>query len=218
MALSRAAKSLSPILLKKKVEDRKSEEDDRDPIRKERRDHLERLEKACAGTTKSAKVYYETNRKINLLIVSIGVVLLANSIGYAWYDGTNPWSLFSGGLGICSFATLFFTKPQQNITRALGNLTQIQMIYRAYCLQFDTILDAHLRSVETSTIDEISKLNMVLRHATESAVTLIQEKVETEEMKKKDVSIEETSSGFKTNTEEKVIATTAPLEDIKKYK
>jgi hypothetical protein len=41
------------------VEDKESEEDDRDPIRKERREHLERLEKACAGTTKSARTYYE---------------------------------------------------------------------------------------------------------------------------------------------------------------
>jgi hypothetical protein len=217
MALSRAAKSLSPLLLRKKIEDRESEED-RDPVRKERREHLERLEKACAGTTKSARAYYETNRKINLLIVGIGVVLLANSIGYAWYDGTNPWSLFSGGLGITSFATLFFTKPQQNITKALGNLTQIQMIYRSYCLQFDTILDAHIRSVETSSIDDLSKLNMTLRHATENAVMLIQEKVETEEMKKMDVSLEQTSSGFKTTTAEKVIATTAPLRDIKERK
>jgi hypothetical protein len=217
MALSRAAKSLSPLLLRKKIEDKESEED-RDPVRKERREHLERLEKACAGTTKSARAYYETNRKINLLIVGIGVVLLANSIAYAWYDGTNPWSLFSGGLGITSFATLFFTKPQQNITKALGNLTQIQMIYRSYCLQFDTILDAHIRSVETSSIDDLSKLNMTLRHATENAVMLIQEKVETEEMKKMDVSLEQTSSGFKTTTAEKVIATTAPLRDIKERK
>ena len=59
---------------------------------------------------------------------------------------------------------------------------------------------------------------MILGSTGHSALIAIQEKVETEEMKKKDVSIEETSSGFKTNTEEKVIATTAPLEDIKKYK
>jgi hypothetical protein len=59
------------------------------------------------------------------------------------------------------------------------------MIYRSYCLQFDTILDAHIRSVETSTIDDLSKLNMTLRRATENAVMLIQEKVETEEIKKR---------------------------------
>ena len=214
MALNSAAKKLSPILLGKKIKARESKED-RDPIKSERREHLERLEKACAGMTKSAKGYYETNRRINLLIVGIGVALLVNSIMYAWAYGINQWSLLSGGLGITSFATLFFTKPQQNITRALGNLTQIQMIYRSYCLQLDTILDAHLRSVETSGIDDLNKLNMILRYTTENAVRLIQKEVETEETKETDVSLEQTSSGFKTATTEKIIATTAPLEDIR---
>jgi hypothetical protein len=124
MALYRAAEKLS-LLLRKKMKDRETVEE-KDPLRKERSEYLERLEKACAGMTKSAKGYYETNKKINILLVSIGVVLLVDSIVYAWYSGINLWSLFSGGLGITSFATLFFTKPQQNITRALGNLTQIQ--------------------------------------------------------------------------------------------
>jgi hypothetical protein len=211
MALYRAAEKLSPLLRKKMKEETVEE----DPLRKERSEHLERLEKACAGMTKSAKGYYETNKKINILLVSIGVVLLVDSIVYAWYSGINLWSLFSGGLGITSFATLFFTKPQQNITRALGNLTQIQMIYRSYFLQFDTILDSHLRSVESGSIEELNKLNMTLRQATENAVMLIQEKVETEEVTRKDVSLEQTASGLKVASTEKVIATTIPLSDIK---
>lgn len=74
--------------------------------------------------------------------------------------------------------------PEHNITRALGNLTQIQMIYLSYCLQFDAILVAHILSVETSTIDDLGRLDMTLEQATENAVMLIQEKVETKEMKK----------------------------------
>ena len=37
------------------------------------------------------------------------------------------------------------------------------MIYRPYCLQFDAILVAHIRSVETSTIDDMGRLNITLR-------------------------------------------------------
>jgi hypothetical protein len=208
------ATSLTRII-KKKIENKKRD-DDRDPVRKERREHMERIEKACAGTTKSAKTYYETNRIINLIIVSIGVILIANSIAYAWRDGTNSWSLFSGGLGIASFTTLFFTKPQQNITKALGNLTQIQMIYRSYCLQLDAILDAHIRSVDTNNIDDVSKLNTTLQYTTENAVSLIQEKVEADEIKKMDAVLEQTSSGFhKTSTTEKLIIPTPTPEDTK---
>lgn len=80
------------------------------------------------------------------------------------------------------------------------------MIYRSYCLQFDTILDAHIRSVETGSIDELSKLNMTLRHTTENAVLLIQEKVEAEEMKKMEGALEQTSSGYhNAATKEKII-------------
>jgi hypothetical protein len=70
MALYRAAEKLSP-LLRKKMKDRETVEE-KDPLRKERSEYLERLEKACAGMTKSAKGYYETNKKINILLVSIG--------------------------------------------------------------------------------------------------------------------------------------------------
>ena len=40
---------------------------------------------------------------------------------------------------------------------------------------------------------------------------------ETEETKETDVSLEQTSSGFKTATTEKVISTTGPLENIKEH-
>jgi hypothetical protein len=118
MALYRAAEKLSP-LLRKKMKDRETVEE-KDPLRKERSEHLERLEKACAGMTKSAKGYYETNKKINILLVSIEVVLLVDSIVYAWYSGINLWSLFSGGLGITSFATLFFYQTTTKHYKSIG--------------------------------------------------------------------------------------------------
>jgi hypothetical protein len=225
MALSRARSSMSAILMHRKQKDNNTnaehnkKEEQQDPIKKERLDHIQRIEKACSGTIKSAGIYYETNRKINLIIVTVGIVLLGNSIGYTWYKQTpDAWSLFSGGLGITSFATLFFTKPQQNITKALGNLAQIQMIYRSYCLQFDTILDAHIRNEtsvtnsNTAYIEELAKLNTALQNTTQNAVTLIQEKVETEEIKTRtNVALEDAPSGSNKATSavaEKTITTT----------
>ena len=127
------------------------------PINKSLKEHLDRIDKASGGTVKTARSYYETNQKINIIIVAVGIVLLANSIVYTWHkQSADAWSLFSGGLGISSFAALFFTKPQENITKALGNLAQVQMIYKSYCLQFDTILDYHIRN-EQMSIDELKK-------------------------------------------------------------
>ena len=91
---------------------------------------------------KIAETTFQTNKKINLIIVIIGIVLLANSIGYAWYKQTaDAWSLFSGGIGMVAFMTLFFKNPQESITKSLGNLVQIQMIYKSQAAEFETIRD-----------------------------------------------------------------------------
>lgn len=62
------------------------------------------------------------------------------------------------------------------------------MIYRSYPLQFDAIMDAHIRNEISVTNDapykeELAKLNTALQNTTQNAVSLIQEKVETEEIK-----------------------------------
>ena len=73
---------------------------------------------------------------------------------------------------------LFFTKPQENITKALGNLAQVQMICKSYCLQFDTILDYHIKN-ELTSIEEVIRLNDAIQNATHKAVKLVQSEVET---------------------------------------
>jgi hypothetical protein len=151
---------------------------DQDPITRELREHLERIDKASAGTVRTARSYYETNRKINIIIVSVGIVLLVNSLVYTWTKSLDSWSFFSGGLGITSFAALFFTKPQENITKALGNLSQVQMICKSYCLQFDSILDYHIRN-EFNRIEDVIKMNDAIFNATRKAVKLVQSEVET---------------------------------------
>lgn len=225
MALPRAKGSISALLTKRRAPNFSPDSavKELDPIKGERLDHVQRIERACSGTIKSAGIYYDTNRKINLIIVSVEVVLLANSLGYTWYkQSADAWSIFSGGIGITSFVTLFFTKPQQNITKALGNLAQIQMIYRSYCLQFDTILDAHVRNEVTAingssdSIDELDKLNSALQSATHNAVTLIQEKVETEEINRTDLRIQQTPTGIdKASTTQKITTTLRDLIESK---
>jgi hypothetical protein len=150
-----------------------------DDSKKSRQEHLERIERESVRILKTAALCYETNRVINLIVVGIGVVLISNSIAYSWVHGADQWTLFSGGLGIVSFVTLFFTKPQQYITNALGNLAQVQVIYKSYCLQLDAILDYHLRN-ESAGIEEVARVNEALQCITDKAVKLIQYNVESE--------------------------------------
>jgi hypothetical protein len=161
---------------------KKGEKKKNDP-KKGQKEHLERIERESVKIMKTAALCYETNRVINLIVVGIGVVLISNSIAYGWTHGVNQWSLFSGGLGIISFVTLFFTKPQQYITNALGNLAQIQVIYKSYCLQIDAMLDYHVRN-ESASIEEIVAVNEVLQSITDKAIKLIQYNVESETEKR----------------------------------
>jgi hypothetical protein len=149
-----------------------------DPISAATKEHLNRIDKAVAETVKTARSYYQTKTKINVVIVTLGVVLLSNSIGYTWIkQSPDAMSIFLGGLGLASFATLFFTKPQENIAVALGNLAQIQMICKSYCLQFDTIMDYHIRH-ESASIEEVGKVHNALQSVTHNAVSLVQTQVE----------------------------------------
>ena len=85
------------------------------------REHLDRIDRVSAGTVKIARSYYETNRKINIVIITVGISLLANAVGYAWYTsnsggvatagaGVNSWSIFSGGLGMTDFCYIILLK------------------------------------------------------------------------------------------------------------
>ncbi|MCZ7397739.1 MAG: hypothetical protein O8C59_04445 [Candidatus Methanoperedens sp.] len=76
----------------------------------QRETYWEKMDALFYRTMEIAELSYRTNRMINLIIVAIGVILVANSIAYTWYKQTaDSWSLFSGGLGIVSFMSLFFT-------------------------------------------------------------------------------------------------------------
>ena len=150
-----------------------------DGFKKSRQEHFDRIERESVRIMKTAALSYETNRVINLIVVGIGILLISNSVAYGWVKGMDQWTLFSGGLGVVSFVTLFFTKPQQYITNALGNLAQIQVIYKSYCLELDAILDYHLRN-ESADIEEVARVDQALQTITDKAVKLIQYNVETE--------------------------------------
>lgn len=148
--------------------------------------HRTRFEQSIKDLLRIAKSYYETNKRINIIVVGVGLVFLANAIAHTWIQGVNSnnnaWlSLASGGLSVATFVALFFSKSQENITKAFGNLAQIQMIYKAYCLQFDSLLDFHLRHEYDSDLPTITNLNREIETIATSGASLVQANLETEE-------------------------------------
>jgi hypothetical protein len=149
-------------------------------------EHRTRFEQSIKDLLRIAKSYYETNKRINIIVVGVGLVFLANAIAHTWIQGVssndNAWlGLASGGLSVATFVALFFSKSQENITKAFGNLAQIQMIYKAYCLQFDSLLDFHLRHEYDADLTTIANLNSEIETIATNGASLVQANLETEE-------------------------------------
>ena len=145
------------------------------------RDYWQRMDDMFDRTIAIAENSYRTNRIINIIVVIIGIVLIANSIVYTWIKQTpDAWSLFSGGLGLVSFVTIFLTKPQLRITKALANLVQVQMIYKSHSLEYEAISDYHWEKFKNGNRDiaELTQMNKELDRATENAARLVESFVE----------------------------------------
>lgn len=163
--------------------------EEKSDTRKAAEQYWKRMDDVFDRTIRIAELSYETNRRINLIVVGIGIVLIANSIAYTWYkQSADAWSIFSGGLGLVSFVALFFTKPQSYITKALGNLAQIQMVYKTHSLEFEAVSDyswEKFRENGSRDMAELAQMNREIERATAAAVKLVQSYVEDKEEKEK---------------------------------
>jgi hypothetical protein len=101
-------------------------------------------------TIRFTHLEYRSTNKISYR-VAMGVISLLNFIVNRRRYEVNQWSIFTGGLSLVSFISLFFTIPQKdsqlNADTAPENLLQIQMIYKFYSLQFSTLDDSNKRTI-----------------------------------------------------------------------
>jgi len=78
---------------------------------------------------------------INIFVVGIGFVLLAYSMVYSWINGLDIFSTALGSFGVIEFIAVFYLKPQKGIAKSIGDTTQLQMFYRTYVIQVETLSD-----------------------------------------------------------------------------
>lgn len=145
------------------------------------KDFWKRMDALFDRTMRIAEQSYRTNQTINLIIVAVGVALVVNSIVYTWAKQSwDAWSIISGGMGIGSFVAIFFISPQANITKALGNLAQIQMVYKSHSLEFEAVSDYNYERFKRGgrDIEEIGQMNRELEKAAENALRMVQKYVE----------------------------------------
>ncbi len=111
---------------------------------------------------------------MNIIVVAVGVLMLLYSIYYSWTRSLDLYSIAFGGIGVASFVGLFYYKPQLKIQQTVGDLTQIQVVYRTYCAQWENITDWARSNQQHMTLQELDALNKQLEDRTNVAVDKIE--------------------------------------------
>jgi hypothetical protein len=117
----------------------------------------------------------KANPKMDIVIIIERIFFFAKSILYVLFksdeeDNNNFFNIFSGGVTVASFAALLFTK-------ALWNLAQIQVLYKAPYLQFDALLDYSLCQQDPG-LETMCKMNIAIRSVANITPDHVQKNIE----------------------------------------
>ena len=137
--------------------------------------YWEELDKLFYRTIGYAESAFRTNRYINIVVVCIGTVMVVYALVYNALRGSDLTSVAIGGLGIADFMGLVFFTTQSKIQKTVGDLTQIQMLYRTYCNELETTLDWVRDNRNAMTIDLVERVDSELEKRTEYAIKRIEE-------------------------------------------
>jgi hypothetical protein len=130
-----------------------------------RADYWDKLDALFYGTVKHAETAFTINVILNILVAAVGLVILFYSIAYSWTHGLDLYTTAFGSLGVVSFIALFYFTPQKKIQKTMGDLAQLQMLYRTYFMQAEEVNDLCYRH-NPRTIEEVEKINNHLKDVT----------------------------------------------------
>ena len=125
---------------------------------KDRCNYWERIDRLFYGTLMHAETAFRINIILNIIVAGIGLSLLTYAIAYSWVNGLDLYATAFGSLGVASFVAIFYFTPQRKIQRTTGDLAQLQMLYRSYCMQAEEVNDLCYR-YNPKTIEELEKID-----------------------------------------------------------
>lgn len=128
-------------------------------LARDAKEYWKKLDMLFYGTLGHAEKAFDINIKINIIVVAVGISLLTYSIVYSAFKNLDIYSTAFGTLGVASFIALFYFTPQRKISKTVGDLVQIQMLYRAFCMQAEAVSDYDYNTRKTKTMDEVKKMN-----------------------------------------------------------
>jgi hypothetical protein len=143
-------------------------------IPEEGEQYWKRIDNLFFRTHAHAEHAFKFNLYINIVVVAVGILMFLYSIVYSWTRSLDLYSVAFGGIGVASFVGLFYFKPQLKIQQTMGDLTQIQVVYRTYCAQWENITDWARNNQAHMTLQELDALNKQLEERTNVAVEKIE--------------------------------------------
>ena len=138
-----------------------------------------RMDKHFEDILTESKNSFRVKSVINIILVILGVLLVVNAIMWAWLKGTpDPWVFFSGGIGIGTLVSIFFYKSQDALSKAVANLSVVDMVFKSHYRAYESITDYDYKADHTLPHREITDLKEMLElleRTTKSHVDLIQQ-------------------------------------------
>jgi hypothetical protein len=141
--------------------------------------YWKKMDKHFEDILNDSKKAFKMKTIINIMLVIIGAILIANAITYAWYNGTSDgWSLFSGGIGMGVLISMFFYKSQDAISKAVANLSVVDMVFKSHYRAYESITDYDYKadnSLPHREIGDLKEMLELLEKNTRAYVELIQQ-------------------------------------------
>jgi hypothetical protein len=140
----------------------------------------QKMDKQFYDILRESKHGFKINTAINIILVITGGALISNAIAYSWLEPTNAlnaWSIFSGGIGMAALVTLFFYKSQNAITKAIANLSVVDMIFKSHYRAYESVTDYDYRADSGTAVRNLQDLKSmieILEKTTRRHVKLMQ--------------------------------------------
>ena len=137
----------------------------------------DRMDKHNDEVLGNFKKTFRINSSINIILVIIGTVLIANAIVYSWIHGTaDGWSIFSGGIGLGALVSLFFYKSQDAISKAAANLAIVDMAFNSNYRAYESVTDYDFKAdhnLPHRSLEDLKQMLELLEKTTRAHVDMI---------------------------------------------
>lgn len=150
------------------------------PVRPPVREFWAKVDNLFYATLRHAERAFLANVIVNLIVVALGVLLIVSALASSWMRGTDVFSVAFAGIGVVDLVAIFFVNPQKGIHKTIGNLVQIQIAYRTFLSQLESLSDYDYRqfALGNRTLEDVTKTNDALAKASLEAIQAIQKYIE----------------------------------------